>query len=71
MRGNNNSGMLAVVAVVIWKGKEMERKREGDCQPEGSVSGSRACTGDGADSSSSDDVDKGNREIERRSLSPK
>ena len=49
----------------------MERKREGDCQPEGSVSGSRACTGDGADSSSSDDVDKGNREIERRSLSPK
>ena len=63
-----------MVAVVIWKGKEIERKREGDCQSEGSVSGSRACTSDGADSSSSGDVEKGKREIkrsERRSLSPK
>ena len=54
--------------------KGNRKKGEGDCRPEGSVSGSRACTGDGADSSSSGDVEKGKREIERSerwSLSPK
>ena len=42
MRGGSSRGSLAVVAMVMWKGKERERKREGngergDCRPERGV----------------------------------
>ena len=48
--------------------RERERERERGCRPEGSMSGSRPCTGDGADSSGSGDVEKGGKREEEREI---